>query len=72
MLSAKETLVITAITFVVGMLLMVASVWKDKRVEEMYKACTAKSGVLLEHTYKVGKFDQYNYVCVDPKAIIEY
>lgn len=72
MLSAKETLVIVAIVFVVGMGLLVLSTWRDNRVTAMSQACEAKGGVLLEHTYKVGKSEEYNYVCVDQNIIINY
>jgi hypothetical protein len=72
MLSAKETLVVVGIIFAFGMFLMYAITWKSERVAEMKNACQAKGGVLLDQTYRVGKGDQHNYVCVDPNIIITY
>lgn len=72
MLSAKETLVLTAIIMFFGLGIIFLAMHRDKTVSHMQELCEAKGGILLEHTYRMGKTENYNYVCIDPKVVIEY
>lgn len=68
-LSLRFTLTIIGL----GVLIIVLGVaFKSHNENVMQRACEAKGGVLLEHTYQVGKLTENNYICIDPNIIIKY
>lgn len=43
---------------------------EQERISIQAQLCSDKGGELLERTYRVGKYNRYEYVCLDKKVIL--
>lgn len=68
----EERMVFTILGVVI-VLLGIVCFWAissdNKAVSERNYKCEKAGGVLLDHTYRVGKVTNHNYVCIDPSVV---
>jgi hypothetical protein len=66
----KVAIAFIGIIFIIVSLILIGFAYDKQEEQAMISVCESHGGVTLKHTWRVGKNKNTNWVCVDPKIII--